>query len=172
MALKQQEESNVISPDAWLAKAAEGTGVTTEELDRRAKEYSEAYARYEEQKKISSKLHEEAEVLEGKMVEAMELAGKRKYHVEGLGLFFFRDQMVVTTPKTTGDKKKLLTWLRKTFGETVYLDKVSVNHQTLQSIYNKTFEEYVEQGKDAATFHIPGLQPPTNRRSLSFKGEK
>jgi hypothetical protein len=170
------QEATVLSPDAWLAEGAKGSGITTEELDVMAKNYQKAYDEWEVVKKEATRLHGIQEELEGKFVEALELAGKRKYYVEGIGTFSFRDQMVVTTPKNIDAKKKFLTYLRKKFGETFYLDKVSVNHQSLQKIYNDTFEahveEYTNKGVEVPDFHMPGLEAPTNRRSLTLRKDK
>lgn len=155
----------------WEEAAATGA-VTVEQLDKMVKEYNDKYAEYEAQKAISTQLYKDAEVLEGKLVEAMEQAGKSKYYVEGVGTVYFSDKLVVPTPKTNEDKKKVFTWLREKQGDTVFFATVSINHQTLQKLYNTALEEAVNAGEDASLFHIPGLQTPTSMRSLNFRKEK
>lgn len=163
----------MIDTDSWMEAAAEGSGITTQELDARAKAYNEAYAAYEKQKAVASELFKEAERLEGKLIEALEQAGKSKYHVEGVGTFYFSDKLVVTTPKTIPDKKALFDYVLQNHGEDFFLSTASINHQTLQKLYNTDFETFKETNPElAAEFHIPGLQPPTSKRSLGLRGEK
>lgn len=162
-----------VDANEWMEAASEGSGITTKELDEHAQAYQAAYAEYEKSKAHTSQLYKEAERLEGKMVEAMELAGKTKYQVDGVGTFYFINKMVVTTPKTNSEKKALFDYIKETHGDDFYLATLSVNHQTLQKLYNTDFEAAKEKNPDdAATFHIPGLQPPTNMRSLGLRGEK
>lgn len=166
-----------IGLDTWMEKTA-NSGITTQYLDELAKKYQAKYDEYEASKAITSGFYKEAEELEGKLVEAMEQAGKSKYNVEGIGTFYFSDKMTVPTPKTVNDKKKLFGWLTKKYGETFLMDKVSINHNTLQGLYKSAFNEHVEEckqtGKDdeAANFSIPGLSEPTNMRSLCLRKEK
>lgn len=160
----------MVHAEEWMEAAAVGSGVTTEELDTRAKEYQDAYAKYEEAKRVASQLYKEAERLEGKMVEAMEQAGKSKYIVEGIGTFYFVDKLVVTTPKTIEATRALFNYIREKHGEDFFYSTAGVNHQTLQKLYKTDFEEMVEKNPDkAASFSIPGLQPPTNMRSLNLR---
>ena len=159
--------------DEWMAVTAEHSSITVEELDRRAKEYHEAYAEYEKAKSVSTELFKKAEVLEGKLIEAMELAGKNKYHVEGIGTFSFVNKMTVPTPKTPEERRALFGYIRDKHGDDFFHSVASVNHQTLQKLYNTDFEEYVETNpEEAASFAIPGLQAPTNKKSLAVRGEK
>jgi len=154
----------------WDSTQAEVGGITTQELDEMGKAYSAKYAEYEAASKVSKGLYAEAEELEKKMVEAMQLAGKTKYFVEGIGTFYFSNKMSVTTPKTIEDKKAFFKYLLETHGEVYYWDKLSVNSQTLQGIYNSDAKAAAERGE--ALFHIPGLEQPKNKVTLNFKGEK
>jgi hypothetical protein len=162
-----------ISADEWMEASAAGSGITTDELDRRAREYQDAWNKYEKQKAVSTELFKEAERLEGKMVEAMEQAGKKKYFVEGIGTFSFTDKFVVPTPKTIEERKQLFKYIQEKHGEDFFYSTASVNHATLQKLYKTDFDEAVETDPEsAATFVIPGLQAPTNMRSLRLTGEK
>lgn len=167
-----------VNLEAWSEEVGKTSGITTEELDARSKKYQDKYEEYERAKQIASDLYKEAEELEGKLVEALELAGKSKYYVEGIGTFYFMDKMTVPTPKTIEQKKQLFNYIKETHGDVFLMDKVSINHQTLQTLYKTDFEEHKEkclkEGRDAeaANFSIPGLQAPTNMRSLGLKKEK
>jgi hypothetical protein len=160
----------MVDSSEWMEVASAGSGVTTDELDKRGQAYQDAYAKYEEAKLVSKKLLAEAERLEGKMIEAMEQAGKSKYIVEGVGTFYFVDKMTVTTPKTIENTRALFNYIREKHGEDFFYTTAGVNHQTLQKLYKTDFEEMVETSPDkAATFAIPGLQPPTSMRSLNLR---
>jgi len=158
--------------EAWDEAVGQTSSITVEQLDAALKAYNDKYSEYEVQKAKASALHKEAETLEKKLIEAMEQAGKSKYYCEGVGTAYFSDKMVVTTPKTNDDKRKLFDWLKEKNGETFFLATVSVNHQTLQSLYNSELQKAVDEGGDASTFHIPGLEQPTSKRSLNLRGER
>lgn len=163
-----QEQS--LNPDAW-AQAQSNPAITTEVLDKLVKEMKEARSLYEVAKARSTDLYKEFEAMEGKVVEALTQAGKRKYFVEDIGTVFFIEKLVVATPKTLEDKQKLFCFLRERHGETFLLDKQSINHQSLQKIYNDAYNEAVEAGV-GAEFVVPGLLPPTANISLGFRKER
>jgi predicted nuclease with TOPRIM domain len=164
-----------ISLDQWTAEAAKGSGVTLEHLEELIKKYRAARDAAEKFRVEKTRIEKEFSDLEGQLIEAMEQTGKSKVYVEGAGTMYFIDKMVVATPKTNEDKIKLFDFITKSYGQKVLIEKVSVNHQTLQSLYNNAAKEFAEKcesdGKPelAATFHIPGLQAPTNQRSIGFR---
>lgn len=157
--------------DEWNQATARVSGVTTEQLDQLVRDYQAAYSRYEDKKAESSALYKDAEALEKELVAMMELAGKTKYVVEGVGTVYFSDKLTVTTPKTNADKAALFDYIRKKHGPDFFLKVAGINHQTLQSFYKSEFEEHVEKG-DANVFKIPGLQEPTAIRTLNVRKEK
>ena len=167
-----------VSADAWAEQASVNSGITTEELDRRALDYNEAWDAYEKQKKIASELYDKAVVLEGKIVEAMEQAGKRKYFVEGVGTFSFVEKMSVQTPKTVEDKIALARFLEESGGKNYFWDKFGVNSNTLQALYKAEFENFKDKcekegrAADAAAFLMPGVGAPTLMRSLKLTADK
>jgi hypothetical protein len=164
-------EQNAPSLEDWSKLQGEGSGVTTQMLDELTVTMQEKRKIYEEAKQISTDKYKDYAEAEGKLVEAMQLAGKTKYVVEGLGTVYFVTKMVVPTPKTIEQKKKLFAYLREKHGEVYFYDKVSVNHQTLQGVYNSDYAEATEQGK-GDMFQIPGLDLPTPQISLNFRKEK
>ena len=124
----------------WATLQGTGTGVTTQMLDTLVEDMQKKRAVYEESKKGTSALYNEYAEAEGKLVEAMQLAGKTKYVVEGIGTVYFVNKLVVPTPKTVEQKKLLFAYMRDKHGETYFYDKVSVNHQTLQGVYNSDYK--------------------------------
>jgi hypothetical protein len=169
-----------VSAEAWAKVTADMSGVTTEELDVLSKKYQDKYAAYEAKKKESSAILKEAEILEAELIAAFEAAGKSKYYVEGIGTFYFVDKMSVKTPKTLDQKKELFKYIQTKYGETVLLDKVGIVSATLNSFYNSELEAFNARSKAALEageefteiFTIPGLDEPTNMRSLNLKKEK
>ena len=176
----EEPKQNVMSPDLWTQVKEQNSTISTELLDKLANEYQSLYTEYEEKKEIASKAYAKAQEAEGKLIEAMEQAGKTKYFVENIGTFYFSDKATVPTPKTIEDKKLLFAFLSKKHGETFLMDKVGIVHQTLQSIYKMEQEDYNTRSKAAIeagqefneVFTVPGLSEPTNKRSLNLRKEK
>lgn len=164
------DAKNALSQDTW-AEANANPSITTEVLDGMITEMKKARDIYESAKTVSTNLYKEFETLEGKVIEALTQAGKRKYHVDGIGLCYFIEKLVVTTPKTIESKKLFFDYLQKQYGDTFLLDKQGINHQTLQKIYNDCYKEAVEAGV-GEQFQIPGLDQPTAQISLGFRKEK
>jgi hypothetical protein len=164
-----------VSMDTWAAEATKGSSVTLEQLEALITKYRAAREAAEKFRVEKTKAEKEFDELEGKLIEAMEQTGKTKVFVEGAGTLYFINKMTVPSPKTAADKKQLFDYIQAEYGTPTLLDKLSINYQTLQSFYNNAAKEYVEkcekEGKPelAATFHIPGLEAPTNKRSLGFR---
>lgn len=156
--------------EAWNNIKSVISCITTQQLDDLAKEYRSKYAEYEESNRKSKALFHEAEHIEAKMIAAMTEAGKQKYYVEGIGMFYFSNKFSVKTPKTIADKKAFFLYLLDTHGEIFYWDKVSVNSATLQKIFYEDQKAATEKG--ALDFKIPGLEAPTAMTSLNFRCEK
>ena len=108
--------SNNLSADAWMEESSKGNEITTAELDERCIAWAKAREEYEQAKQEATDLYNESERLKGKVVEAMELAGKNKYVVEGFGTFGFKDSMSVKTPKTIAEKKQFFAFIMEKYG--------------------------------------------------------
>ncbi len=159
-----------LDQEKWL-EADANKAISTEELDVMIREMQKARGLYDAAKAKATELYKEFEVLEGKTIEGLTQAGKRKYYVDGVGVCYFIERLVVTTPKTLEDKRKFFDWLKAQYGETFLLDKQGVNHQSLQKIYGDAYNAAIEQGV-GEQFAVPGLQPPTAVISLGFRKEK
>jgi hypothetical protein len=173
--LRAEQAAQGISQDEWMKEAASDTKITVEELDSLCSEYKAALEVYQSAKAVSDVAYKEQERLKGKVVEALEQAGKSKYVVEGIGTFYFIDKMSVKIPKDLDQKKAFFKYLHDTYGDTVYWDKVSVHSATLNSFYNAELEQFNEKAKAglvSGDFHIPGLEAPTAMRSLGLRSEK
>lgn len=142
--------------------------VSTKELDELASAYNQKRVEYEGAKAISNDLHAHMESAKFELIKLLQVAGKTKYEAEGIGKITLVDKLSVTTPKTLGDKQLLFGWLESKFGED-YLAYLSINHQTLNSLYNA---ELKEAGDNGTEFSVPGLEPATTNTELRFSKTK
>jgi hypothetical protein len=150
------------------------------EMDALIKEMRTAKEAYEEKKKESTGLYKEFSALESKVMQALEAAGKKKYSVEGLGTFSIVHKQVVKVCKTIEEKKKLFEWVKNKYGDDFLTSLITVNHATLNSFYNKEYDDFlcrkeqaVQDGVDmqGVVFDIP-LEEPTIQKSTSFRKSK
>lgn len=163
------------SIEDFMAESTRGNTITTEELDELCVKYAAAREEYDKAKESSTDLYNVAEGLKGKVVEAMTLAGKNKYIVEGIGTFGFKDTMSVKTPKSLEEKQTLWKYLEEKYGSEVVWDKFGINSKTLNSFYNSELEAFNElalAGKVSGDFHLPGIEAPTAQRDLKLTKEK
>lgn len=79
-------------------------------------------------------------------------------------LFFKEMRSSVTTPKTLEDKEKLFNWLKE---KAIFMEIVSVNSQTLNSLYKNLSEDAAKEG--ILDFQIPGVANPTTYTTLKLK---
>ena len=155
----------------WAKMEAEGSGVTTEELDKAVAEYKAQDVIYKEADQNKKSEYKKLEEEKKKLMELLTKAGKSKYYVEDIGTVYFVNKYLVTTPKTIQEKTEFFDYLKQTFGETFLMDKLGVYSATLNKIYNDSFTAAKEAGDDVSLFKIPGLQPPQVHTSLNFRKE-
>jgi len=153
--------------EEWEREASD-TGISTTTIDLSVKDYVEARREYEEAKARSNDFHAIMEEKEFAMQALLEQAGKSKYHVDGIGTVQAISKLTVQTPKTPEDKAKLFTWLKNKLGADGFLTYVSVNHNSLNSLYKTMFEE----ATDKATFSIDGIGQPVERKEIRFTKQK
>jgi len=159
-------ETGKMDLETW--SKAQSVPVSTTQLDQLVSEYRILREEYEKVKRISGDKYAKYVDKEKELLELMQSAGKTKYFVEGLGTIYQINKLSVTTPKTLADKKSLFDYVRSQHGETFLMDKLSINHQTLNKLYNTDFEAATESGK-GEMFSIPGLEQPTSQVSLGFR---
>jgi len=153
----------------------ESPELNLKDMDDLIKEMREARELYDEKKKASTDAYKDYAALETKVMLALEAAGKKSYKVDGLGTFTIVEKRVVTTAKTIEAKRKLYDWIQDKYGEEYLISILGVNHNTLNSFYNREYNEYVEKAKAAQErgetiepFDLP-LPEPTLQKSTSFR---
>ena len=75
-------------------------------------------------------------------------------------------KMAVRVPKTLDEKRAFFNWLRQNRGDEVADSYMSVNSQSLNTLYNEMVDEYAGRGE---ILTMEGIEPPTIRESLSFR---
>lgn len=160
------ETNTALNPNAWTQ--AEAKSISTEDLDNLVLDMKRKRDAHDVAKAKSTELYKEAEKAENALLEALRLAGKKKYHVDDIGTASVIEKLVYRVPPTIEDKAKFFEWLSTRHGPKFLLDKQSVNSQSLQKICNDAFNEEIEAGR-GAEFKIPGLADPTPNFTLSFR---
>ena len=157
---------------AWDEAAEKASTITTEELDRLAMTLKAADAALEETKLIKKEAQKKYDEAERAFITGMEMAGKKKYYVEGVGTYGFRDRMSVRTPKTVDEKQSFAKYLEEKGGKVLFWSTFGVNSQTLNAFYKAEFKDYEDREGEKGQFHIPGVGDPTSTRSLVLTKER
>lgn len=139
--------------------------VSTAELDALAKQLREAKEQYQVAKLVSDKHYAVMKEIEDKIVSIMCYAGKKTYIAEGYGRITIKSSLSVTTPKTPEQKEAFFNWIKTNMGMDAYYTYMSVNSNSLNSLYKQKLEEYGEKGE---ILNIDGLDAPVEYVSLSF----
>lgn len=144
------------------------TTVTVDQLMAVAEELASARSTYETLKATASEAESKVAAAEEKLVKLLEAAGLNKFHAAGVGTISLVTKMSVTTPKGHDDKEKFFNFLKEKYGKEGLYTYATVNHNSLNSLYNQLLEESAEP----ATFVIPGISAPTARTSLRLTRSK
>ncbi len=140
--------------------------VTTEELDSVVVSLKAARESYDLAKAISTEKYEEVSELEQKLIDLLTAANKSSYIVENVALITISLKTQVTTPKSIADKEAFFGWVEKRLGREGLLAYLTVNYQSLNSLYKTALEEAVHRGED---FIVPGLELPMVVKTLSMR---
>ena len=153
-----------LNPDAF--NTPDGS-ITIDMLDESVAIMAKHKEEYERQKAISNEAHARYQESRGKLIAMLKAVGKEKYFVDGLGTVRVTEKLKVRTPKGLDAKKALAGWLLKNLGEDGMHSYLSINYQSLNSLYNQEFEASKERG-EASEFNIPGVDSPESEFGLSF----
>jgi hypothetical protein len=143
--------------------------VTTAELDELVISLKAARNEYDIAKTISSDRGVVVDELENKLVELLVAANKKSYEVDGVARVTVVNRTSVTTPKTPEEKEALFAFLEKKFGREGLIAYQSVNSMTLNSLYNKEYEEAIEKGLEFEMGAV--LAMPTITRKLQVRSK-
>jgi hypothetical protein len=140
--------------------------VSIEDMDNAVKALRTTKEKYDEQKAAASELYARYEEAKENMIAILKRAGKEEYTVKGYGKVSVRDELSVTTPKTPEQKQAFFEWIRETKGDDAYYAYMTVNSNSLNSMYRQAVEEAGAKGE---VLDIPGLAQPNSYTKLSLR---
>jgi hypothetical protein len=138
---------------------------TLADMDNAIRLMKEAQEEYRASDKIAKEAYAKFQHLEATVIKMMEENGKELYIAEGVARVKISHIMSVQTPKTVDEKKAFFNWLKQNCGEDVHDAYMTVNSQSLNSLYNDLTEQYAARGE---ILMIEGLGEPTSRTKLSI----
>lgn len=139
--------------------------VSVKELEETITMLVEARAEYDRAKTIASEKNATVELLEEKVTELMEKADKDVYVGRDARITIV-SKLQVTTPKSPEDKQKFFEWLKLKHGEEAMWAYATVNHNSLNSLYNTEAEEAKVRGE---MISVDGIEAPTIRKTLQVR---
>lgn len=138
------------------------------DLQHMVKTLSEKRKHYDDEKTKLSALNAEVEELESKILSVLQESNQSKFSVDGIGTVSKVKKYQVSFPKDEENANKL----RQFCLEQGYSDKLTVNYQALNSLYNSIKEEKEMRGELDFTDVIPGVGEPVVRETLSLRKGK
>ncbi len=157
--------------DQW-DEATATKSLNLAEMDALVKQSKEAWEKYDAKKAEASELNADAEAIDAKIMQALKDAGKKKYHVQGIGTIMRIEKLTVKVPAGIDQKREFFAFLKKK-GEEFYLSTLTVNSNTLNSWYNREADIASANRKaDSPAFSVPGIDQPTVRESLRLMKDR
>jgi len=144
------------------------TSITTEDLDVMVSVMAKSKKEYEQRKAKSDEAHAIYQEKRAKLVSTLQACNKKKYSVDGIGTVSVTEKLKVRTPKGLEAKKELAAWLKQQLGDDGMHTYLSVNYNSLNSLYNQEFEHAKDRGQ-GGDFYIPGIEKPEAEFGLSFR---
>lgn len=144
----------------------EPSDISVEDLDKAAVEYANAREIYDVKRATANEAHREMERKKTRLITLLSYAKKKRYSVEGVGDMTVVEKMKVKTPKDIEDKRKMFDWIEERFGEEGMYNFASINHNSLNSLYNEVSEEFAAKGE---IFEMPGVGQPESEKTLQLR---
>jgi len=140
--------------------------VSIDDMTEAVRVLREAKTAYDAKKLESNALHADMKALEERVMGLMKLAGLSEFTATGYGKVSLSELMSVKTPKSPDEKKAFFNWVRENMGDDAYYAYMSVNSNSLNSMYKQKVEEYGERGE---ILSVDGLEEPTSYTKLSLR---
>lgn len=112
-----------------------------------------------ELKRLKAELADSCDVIK----KTLDLAGLESVRANGY-LFFKENKTSVSIPKSLEDKRKLFEFLTE---KGIFLEMVSVNSMTLNSLYKSLAEQALNEG--VLDYRMPGVAEPVNYVNLKIR---
>lgn len=143
----------------------EDKATNTDEMNRLINEVFAARKDYDYKKEASDEAYHNFEEKEQLVIKALIAAGLKKYSAPGQPSVSVTSELVPQTPKTIEDKRAFYAYLEKTLGSDYVESILSINANTVKSIYNKIQKEQQANGIAVAT--VPGITQVTEYTKLN-----
>lgn len=150
--------------DWYAAQEKPLDAVTVKELEALGAAIFEQRTKIEEMEAKVSVENKILATMQTKFTAYLKEFGKTSYSIAEVGTFTAREKLSVTLPQGEA-REQFYTWLKE---RGVFEQMVSVNYNTLNSLYKEEFELAKNEGR-ADKFEVPGIGAPTYSTSLAFK---
>lgn len=148
----------------WNEESSEEMSV--QDMDALIADMKAKKAAYKDQDAEAKKLYADYSEAEAKVIAMLEKTN-RDVFISGDGTrVSLSYAMSVQTPKTVDEKIAFFNWLRENKGKEVADAYMTVNSNSLNSLYNELTEEWARKGE---VLSVPGLSEPVARKKLSVR---
>jgi hypothetical protein len=154
-----QEELNAFNPEQPVTLSEMNEKIKT------LKELSDKSKQLSDEKKLIDNAYE---TLESEIIIALQSNNLKSYKLDGVAALTVVNKMSVQTPKDLESKRAFKEWLTKRFGPDAVDAYLSINSNTLNSLYREEYELAILAG-NADSFKISGICEPIARQSLSVR---
>lgn len=135
-------------------------------MDDAVKKVRELRDDYKAKKKASDDAHSMLKSSEAALISLMQRAEKKTYIVTGVGRVTISEELSIQTPKTREEKLAFFKWLAEHKGQEVADNYMTINSQSLNSLYGELTEEAAQKGE---VLMVDGLGEPIVRTTLSLR---
>lgn len=149
-----------------MTTATDASEISIAQMDEMLKDFREAKEKYSAAKALSDAAHADMKEIEAAIIRTLEAAGKTTYIAEGFGRATLVEDLSVPTPKTPEEKRAFFAWLEKNKGTEVKDAYMTINSQSLQSLYKELTQEAALRGE---ILMVDGLAEPVTYKKLSFR---
>jgi hypothetical protein len=139
--------------------------LTIEEMNAQVEKIATLRVQEADAAKIKKEVMDALELAESTMMEMLTQENMKSYD-SPMGKVTLAYRTSVKTPKTPEDKEAFFAYLKN---RNLYDSMISVNSQTLNSLYKAELEEATERGD--MDFAIPGIKEVTINQQLRFSGK-
>lgn len=145
---------------AWGDMSESASEISLEQFEKLCEACANRYRDIKEKEEELETEKKELTKMKNRVLEYMSQLKKKKYAANA-ATFSVQDKLSVKVPKDPESKGKFFSWLKK---EGLFDSMVTVNSQTLNSLYNEEFKR--SRNPD---FEIPGVGKASHYQQLSMR---
>lgn len=137
--------------------------VTVQDLDKLVEKILRKREEIEVHQEVTKALNKEMDELEGRAVAFLKELSRDNYSSPH-GTIYQIQKYRVSLPKTLDDKQAFFAYLQS---HGIFMEYATVNSNSLNALYMKSFEAAKEQGD--MSFNIPGIGAPQLFETIGFR---